>query len=155
MELSSIVVGIDGSPTAHAAFERALDLAKASGARLHIVSAYRSAAAMQSIAPDPLAGNLAAQAIKTEGELKVRTEALLDDAAAEAKSAGIDAVTYAGPSDAAEYVLDVAEGERAGLIVIGNRGMSAARRFILGSVPNTVSHHARCDVLIVHTVDQP
>ncbi len=36
------------------------------------------------------------------------------------------------------------------MIVVGNRGMTGARR-VLGSVPNDVSHHARCDVLIVET----
>ena len=38
----------------------------------------------------------------------------------------------------------------ASLIVVGNRGMhSGLRRFVLGSVPDKVSHHARCNVLIV------
>jgi len=40
---------------------------------------------------------------------------------------------------------------RLDLVVVGNKGMAGARR-VLGSVPNTVSHAARCDVLIVHTV---
>ncbi len=37
------------------------------------------------------------------------------------------------------------------LIVVGNRGMTGAKRFLLGSVPNKVSHHAPCSVLIVRT----
>ncbi len=37
------------------------------------------------------------------------------------------------------------------LVVVGNKGVAGARR-VLGSVPNTVSHNADCDVLIVHTV---
>jgi nucleotide-binding universal stress UspA family protein len=44
----------------------------------------------------------------------------------------------------------VAESEGADLIVVGSRGMSGAGR-LLGSVPNTVSHRAHCDVLIVAT----
>jgi nucleotide-binding universal stress UspA family protein len=36
------------------------------------------------------------------------------------------------------------------LIVVGNRGMTGARR-LLGSVPNSVAHRAPCSVLIVHT----
>jgi nucleotide-binding universal stress UspA family protein len=58
----------------------------------------------------------------------------------------------------------VAEGElvgalievcRAGdydLLVLGNRGMTGVSRFLrLGSVPNKVSHHLPCSVLIVKT----
>ncbi|HYM58651.1 MAG TPA: universal stress protein [Solirubrobacteraceae bacterium] len=34
----------------------------------------------------------------------------------------------------------------------GNRGMTGAKRFLLGSVPNKVSHHAPCSVLIIRTI---
>ena len=45
----------------------------------------------------------------------------------------------------------LAETDRHDLVVVGNKGMAGAGR-VLGSVPNTVSHAANCDVLIVHTV---
>jgi len=48
-------------------------------------------------------------------------------------------------------IAKLAEDEESDLVVVGNKGMAGARR-VLGSVPNTVSHAARCDVLIVHTV---
>ena len=54
--------------------------------------------------------------------------------------------------DAADALISVAEDTGADCIVVGSRGMSSATRFVLGSVPNRVSHHAPCDVLIVHTV---
>ena len=53
--------------------------------------------------------------------------------------------------DAADAILDVAEEQAADLIVVGNKGMTGAKRFLLGSVPNKVSHHAPCSVLIVRT----
>ena len=40
---------------------------------------------------------------------------------------------------------------KADLVVVGNRGMSGMKRFILGSVPNKIAHHAPCSVLIVDT----
>ncbi len=46
---------------------------------------------------------------------------------------------------------DLAAHLQADLIVVGNKGMQGGRRF-LGSVPNTVSHHAPCSVLIVDTL---
>ena len=39
----------------------------------------------------------------------------------------------------------------ADMIVVGNQGMHSASRFVLGNVPNKVSHRARCNVLIVST----
>ena len=44
-----------------------------------------------------------------------------------------------------------AELRKADLIVVGNKGMAGAKRYLLGSVPNKISHHAPCSVLIVRT----
>ena len=59
--------------------------------------------------------------------------------------------THAIEGEPAEAILDAAEKTEADLIVVGNKGMTGARRFLLGSVPNNVSHHAPCSVLIVRT----
>jgi nucleotide-binding universal stress UspA family protein len=37
-------------------------------------------------------------------------------------------------------------------VIVGNKGMTGTRRFLLGSVPNKISHHAPCSTLIVKTV---
>jgi nucleotide-binding universal stress UspA family protein len=57
---------------------------------------------------------------------------------------------HAVTADPADALLQVAEAASADLIVIGNRGMHGVSR-VLGSVPNKVSHRARCNVLIVAT----
>jgi nucleotide-binding universal stress UspA family protein len=59
--------------------------------------------------------------------------------------------TFARQGDAADAILDVAEEQGCDLVVVGNKGRTGAKRFLLGSVPNTVSHHAPCSVLIVRT----
>ena len=59
--------------------------------------------------------------------------------------------TFAREGDPADAILDVAEERGADLIVVGNKGMTGAKRFLLGSVPNKVSHHAPCSVLIIRT----
>ena len=59
--------------------------------------------------------------------------------------------THAREGDPADAILDVAEETGAGLVVVGNKGMTGASRFLLGSVPNKVSHHAPCGVYIVRT----
>ena len=78
-------------------------------------------------------------------------EATLRDAAEEIEEAGIEVETFAREGDPADAILDVAEERSADLIVVGNKGMTGAKRFLLGSVPNKVSHHAPCSVLIVRT----
>ena len=52
-------------------------------------------------------------------------------------------------SDPASVLADLASGYD--LLVVGNKGMTGASRFLLGSVPNKVSHHSPCSLLIVHT----
>jgi nucleotide-binding universal stress UspA family protein len=78
--------------------------------------------------------------------------ATLEQAATEARAAGVVAIeTFARQGDAADAIIDVAEEQRCDLIVVGNKGMTGAKRFLLGSVPNKISHHAPCSVLIVRT----
>jgi len=59
--------------------------------------------------------------------------------------------TAVDSGDPAEMLIDTAENSGGDLIVVGSKGMTSAKRFILGNVPNKVSHHAPCDVVIVHT----
>jgi nucleotide-binding universal stress UspA family protein len=78
-------------------------------------------------------------------------EATLREAAETVEQAGVSVNTYAREGDPADAILDVAEERGADLIVVGNKGMTGAKRFLLGSVPNKVSHHAPCSVLIIRT----
>ena len=78
-------------------------------------------------------------------------DGVLEAAAELGHQADIAVRTYARQGDPADAILDVAEEQEADLIVVGNKGMTGARRFLLVSVPNKVSHHAPCSVLIVRT----
>jgi ubiquinone biosynthesis protein len=53
--------------------------------------------------------------------------------------------------DPAASIIAAAEAEDADVIVVGNVGMSGRREFLLGNIPNRVSHNARCTVVIVDT----
>ncbi len=145
---ASIVVGTDGSATAKTAVRYAIDLALQLGARLQIVSAYEAVADHR----------LRSEQIEVPKDLQWMVNpredvlALLQSAQEEAKGVGVLQVeTFARQGDAADAILDIAEEQRSDLIVVGNRGMTGAKRFLLGSVPNKVSHHAPCSVLIVRT----
>ena len=126
----------------------AIDLARQLGARLQIVSAY------EPVSPE----RLRSQRIEVPKDLQWMINpredvlALLEAARQDARVAGIGQVeTFARQGDAADAIIDVAEEQRSDLIVVGNRGMTGARRFLLGSVPNRISHLAPCSVLIVRT----
>ena len=50
-------------------------------------------------------------------------------------------------------IVRAAEEEDADVLVVGNVGMGGRREFLLGNVPNRISHTARCTVVIVNTSD--
>ena len=132
-----ILVGTDGSESATRAVERAVDLARQDGAELVVAHAH----------PDPNVGYALADEISPTLE---RAKEILREVESK-HAADINIRTVLRKGEAAGVLLDLAEEEGVGLIVVGNKGMSGARRFLQGSVPNRVSHHAACDVLIVHT----
>jgi nucleotide-binding universal stress UspA family protein len=143
----SIVVGTDGSETARKAVDEAIDLAKAVGAALCLVSAY-----------EPVSkARLKEEARQTPDDLqwmvnpREEVDETLSDAADIVRDAGVEVEVFAREGDPADAILDVAEERGADLIIVGNKGMTGARRFLLGSVPNRVSHHAPCSVLIIRT----
>ncbi len=145
---TTIVVGTDGSETATQAVTRAAALAARDLATLLIVSAYRPVdqsrlEAERAEMPDDLSHVVS----PTED-----VDSILVEAADLARRCGAAKVeTRPAHAQAADALLDVAEKSGADLIVVGSQGMEGARRFLLGSVPNRISHHAPCDVLIVKT----
>ncbi len=55
--------------------------------------------------------------------------------------------------NASDAIVDAADEEAADVLVVGNVGMSGRKEFLLGNVPNRVSHNARCTVVIVNSAD--
>lgn len=145
---SSIVVGTDGSETANQAVTEAIEIAKALGARLEIVSAYEPVSASRLREEAKQAPSDVEWMVNERADV----ESTLDAAKDRATAAGVsDVRTYARQGDPADAILDVAEEFGGDLIVVGNKGMTGAKRFLLGSVPNKISHHAPSSVLIVRT----
>lgn len=62
---------------------------------------------------------------------------------------GVKAHAVERQGDPATKIIEQAESDGADLIVIGTRGLIAAKRWLLGSVSTQVTHHAPCDVLVV------
>ena len=139
---TSIVVGVDASPTAQIALERAIGLARLAGARLHVVSAF------EPVPTRVTGGAPAAEEYRVSPSFKA--DAVLERALSRAGGEGITVEQHAPKGSAGDAFVDVARENDADLIVIGSVGMQGPKR-ILGSVPNRVSHRSPCDVLIVHT----
>ena len=143
----SIVVGTDGSETAAKAVDAAVELAQLSGATLELVSAYepvtnqRLREEARQVPPD----------LQWMINRRADVDATLHHAAERARRGGVAVQIYAREGDPADAILDVAEELGADLIIVGNKGMTGAKRFLLGSVPNKVSHHAPCAVMIIRT----
>ena len=143
-----MVVGTDGSDTAREAVRQAAELAGRIGAKVHLVSAYE---------PVPEA-RLRDEREGAPGDVewminpREDVSSTLEDAAQGIRDGGVVVEVHAREGDPADAILDVAEEQGADLIVVGNKGMTGAKRFLLGSVPNKVSHHAPCSVMIIRTV---
>jgi nucleotide-binding universal stress UspA family protein len=139
----AIVVGTDGSETAQRAVLEAARMAKALDAELHVVTACKPVSRSLGGVPDPGAYVLATM---PESE----AQPIAEQAASGARGEGISVHTHVHASDPSSALVSVAASVGAKTIVVGNRGMSGARR-LLGSVADRVSHTARCNVLIVST----
>ena len=119
-----ILVGTDGSSTAAKAVDRAVDVARVAGASLTIFSAARAD----------------------------KGERVVSDEAARHADAGVAIDTKVVDGEPVSSLIDAARDGGYDLLVMGNRGMTGVARFLrLGSVPNKVSHHLPCSLLIVKT----
>lgn len=145
-----IVVGTDGSDSAAIAVQHAVDLAKAGGGTLHVVHAYQNVSvSMAAMSAGSGAAGLDLQGL-SEG-LEEHGKEVVAAVAAAAEAQGVTVEQHVVCGDPADSLLAVATDVAADLVVVGNRGMSGLKRFVLGSVPNRVSHHCPCALLIVNT----
>jgi nucleotide-binding universal stress UspA family protein len=144
--IQAIVVGTDGSETAERAVREAGDVAKCMEAKVHVVSAYEPASGAKVAGAD-------ADPERADWVVgpNVQVDSVLERAVGMLKAQGVEVEAHARRGDPADALLQVAEEEKADVIVVGNKGMTGAKRFLLGSVPDKISHHAPCSVLIVRT----
>jgi nucleotide-binding universal stress UspA family protein len=121
---SRILVGTDGSTTAARAVDRAVQVAASTGASLTILSAGR---------PE-------------------RGTKVVEAEAARHTGSGVTIETKVVDTDPVTALTDEARAGGFDLLVMGNKGMTGVSRFFrLGSVPNKVSHHLPCSLLVVKT----
>jgi nucleotide-binding universal stress UspA family protein len=119
-----ILVGTDGSKTAETAVDRAVEVAKASNAKLTVLCAGPAD----------------------------RAQAVVTATLARLEGSGVEVDGKTAEGEPASVLVSAATEGAYDLLVTGNRGMTGITRFLrLGSVPNRVTHHLPCNLLIVKT----
>lgn len=141
MEYKHIVVAVDGSEASEKAFKKSLDIAKRNDARLilaHVVDSRTFATA------EAYDRTLAERA-------ETYAKELLDSYVENAEAAGvadlIRCIEYGSPK--VKIAKDIATDFNADLIICGATGMNAVERFLIGSVSESITRYAKCDVLVV------
>ena len=142
--VQTIAVGTDGSGTADKAVQFAIDLAARYEAKIVFLSAYvpvREARLAREARDAP-------EDVQWTINPAEDVDGVLRDCEERAEERGLQWASEAREGDPAKMLVELAESNKADILVIGNKGM---QRKVLGSVPNTVSHNAGCSVLIVKT----
>ena len=140
-----ITVAIDGSPIAHEALLVAIDLAGRYGSEVQIVAVAPLLPVYVSAAEPYVSVNVMQSDVE-------RYRAIVDAAVKEAEAAGLTSVTgVAEEGVVVDELLALLEKSPPDLLVMGSRGLSTAKRLMLGSVSDAIVHHATCPVLVVRT----
>ena len=138
--MERIVIGVDASETARRAAAEGVELAASVGATVHFVTA---------ISKKTLGSDHGPEADHSITTVEV-AESLLGDMASRYRESISEVTTSAVEGKPADVI--VAEADRVGadLIIVGNRRMKGAGRF-LGAIANNVAHHANCSVYIANS----
>jgi nucleotide-binding universal stress UspA family protein len=140
-----ILVGTDGSESADKAVDHALKLAKLTGGKVHVVTAWQSIPAMA------LSGQMG-PAVPIAVDDGAWVTELHDRSVAQGKRMGVPVQGHSVQGPAAQVIVELAQELEADLVVVGDAGMHGLRGH-LASVPNSVAHKCPCAVLVVPTTD--
>lgn len=139
---SNILIAIDFSDPSNRALDKAKELAKAFGAKLHLLHAFDIP--VPYVTPYEIA--IPAEFIEgARKEARTRLTAIVDKVTSE----GIDATGHLSESPAHSAIERAAEEVEADLIVMGTRGNTGLKHVLLGSVAERTLRHSPCSVLTV------
>lgn len=138
--MDAIVVGTDGSQGAEAAIRRVIELAGGSGATVHLVAAYPGRSTLERLGMTARQDTIDMRGVAMD--VLARDERRFEEA-------GFTVEKHAREGDPAHVILDVADEQNAGMVVVGARGTGAGGRFMLGSTATKLTHHVPRSLLVV------
>lgn len=143
----NVLVGVDGSDQGNLAYEKAIAVAKRNNGRV-IVAHVIENRVYEMMGYSSLNDNLLDQETENAKELLANCEKY-------AKSLGFTNIETVLTYGAAKEVMckTLAEKYDVDLIMVGQSGLNAVERLMVGSVSSYIIRHAPCDVLIVHPED--
>jgi nucleotide-binding universal stress UspA family protein len=133
----TIVLATDGSKYSTAAAERAIAFAKSYGGELKVLSVVDVPAEFYGEAP---------QAVE---DLVRKAKGFVDDVKKQAETAGVKAETFVGEAEAYQAINNLAQEQKANIIIMGSHGRTGLRRLLMGSVTEKAIGYAPCPVLVV------
>src|SRR5262249_15466569 len=143
------VLAVDGSPDALAATELVASWPMFHGLPVRVVGVVEDGFPYASaVAPLLYEATVTRYSEAAEAERAVRTAAC-DRVADRLRPAGLETSTEIRSGDPAQEIVAAATASRAGLVVVGTRGLTGLRRLVLGSVARNVLLSAPCSVLVV------
>ncbi|HYK99322.1 MAG TPA: universal stress protein [Candidatus Acidoferrales bacterium] len=150
--LASVVLAEDGSDSAAAGARFISAYAPFANTAVHVVSV--TDVPFPVVLADPTGTSTAVDAYETYQmsveATRARQEAVLAARLLALRGLRIATTGERREGDAASELIAAAAARRADCIVIGSRGQTGLRRFVLGSVARSVLHHAPCSVLVAH-----
>jgi nucleotide-binding universal stress UspA family protein len=145
--MKPVMLATDGSPTAEAATDTAIEFAKLLGTPLVVVTAWSIPSTVVGYGGVPM-GPEVGEASKEDAERVVQA------AAARARAAGVEVEGFTLRGFPVEEICRSVETHEPQLLVVGSHGWGAMKRLVFGSVSTGLLHHARCPVLVVPVVHE-
>jgi nucleotide-binding universal stress UspA family protein len=137
--MTHILIAHDGSEEARRATEVGIDLALRYAARVTLLT----------VIQHPAYAATVGEVQEADAERRRVANRVQREAIESARMRGLDVGAAIVSGHPAEAIVDYAHQHDVDLIVMGHRGMSDLRRFLVGSVTDRVVDHAPCMVLVV------
>jgi len=135
-----LLVAVDGSMGSIKAIQKAADLAKEAIVYDLVIIHVMEVRDYPTLISDAV-----------DDDRDARAKAILSDMLDVAKSNGIEARSTLLKGHPVQAVLDYAEEFRPNMIIVGSRGMNAAKSALIGSVASAISRKAKFPVLVVRS----
>lgn len=137
MQISKILVGVDGSEYSDKAFDYAVSMIQNHKQQLLIVHIIENF------------GNIG---YSNFNQLKLDSQTILQKYRTNAERKGLKSsikIIEDQGNSPAEKILDIAETEKVDIIIVGTKGRKPLVQFLLGSTSYKVAHYSKCTVIIV------